>query len=937
MAVYLSPGVFTNEIDLSVLPSAQSDLVPAFIGTAQKGPMNTPTLITTADQYIDTFGNPFTDSEMGWAVIAYLEEGNLCYVLRVGVEYTDGMDVDLAAIAVDVSGAKEQGWGRIPLFTGIDYGTIALRTPTTAVPVVIHAASATFASYTDNDGSGAVASIIFTNQTYNGCVDDVLTLTITSDPDATVADVLEGAGYTIIDSAGNEVATGTLAISGTEWTSASVQGKRIDETGTAVDDGTDFYVRVESSIDLGVGDTFVWRVAPDNTTLNVSIDNVAATAIALTPGTISTATALVTAINTATPTPTGYQAVEVDGVPYLQTTTAGKWIQITGTCACVTELGVAQYAYDIPRSYLVADEAENYLFTSSNNGVVIDIIGAVTTDTLSTTISTGSKTAAQVASVIDASGTINGVDLVDSYAITVPGGTTNVLIITNFTNAKYSQLKMQATFSHLSTLKFAELLGIAWPYTRAYRGYTDTRVILPLESTTSPGTPDSGTAVDIAYYANIVGWLVAKYPGTWVDNYTAQLSVYVSDIAPTAGRFTLQITNDQGTVVDNTTDLSFDPAEDRYIGNVINEGSPIGGANGNDYVQWIAPPTSVYDTTAGDDVRVPAPVSKTFVGGENGIPASALDSAQLDRVVIGNAGLSTGIFAFQNPESYDINMLVIPGFSSGAVIGQALQFCENRGDVIFLVDPPIGLRPQEVIDWHNGMQTSDLTAAINSSYGALYWGWLKIYNQFEGGTIWVPPSGYVAQVYARTARVAEQWFAPAGLNRGRLPSVLDIEYNPTLGERDALYGNENAVNPIVKFAAEGITVWGQKTLQRTNTALNRVNVRMLLIFLKKEMSRTLKTFVFEQNDTFTRAQVSNVLNSFLADIAARRGLTAFKVVCDESNNTPERIDRNELWVSVFLKPTRAIEFVVLNLVVLRTGASFSASEVLAAGGVVQVQ
>jgi phage tail sheath protein FI len=189
-------------------------------------------------------------------------------------------------------------------------------------------------------------------------------------------------------------------------------------------------------------------------------------------------------------------------------------------------------------------------------------------------------------------------------------------------------------------------------------------------------------------------------------------------------------------------------------------------------------------------------------------------------------------------------------------------------------------------------------------------------------------------VFSRTAREAEQWFAPAGLRGWRLLTALDVEYSPTQAERDLLYGSGNAVNPIVKFPQDGITVWGQRTLQRTDSALDRVNVRMLLIFIKKNMTELLRQYIFEPNDRTLWKQVSATLIPFLADIQSRRGLNGFKVVVDETNNTPERIDRNELWVSVFLQPTKSVEFIVLNLVVLRTGASFSAEEVLAAGGVV---
>jgi phage tail sheath protein FI len=370
---------------------------------------------------------------------------------------------------------------------------------------------------------------------------------------------------------------------------------------------------------------------------------------------------------------------------------------------------------------------------------------------------------------------------------------------------------------------------------------------------------------------------------------------------------------------------------------VVNPGSSIGGANGNAFYNWEERPAFLNNDpmdVANYQVRNPVPQDPFFVGGANGIPPSAIFASALDAAIIGNPATSSGMWNFQNPEVFDVNLLLIPGNSSGAVIGNALQLCESRGDVLFIVDPPFGLRPQQVVDWHNGMLFSDLTAAINSSYGALYWPWIKIFNQFDSTELFVPPSGFVASVFSRTARVREQWFAPAGLQRGHLLTALDVEFNATQGERDLMYGLGNAVNPIVNFPQDGITVFGQRTLQRAQTALDRVNVRMLLIFLKKNLVRLLRFFLFEPIDRLLFAEVRASITPFLQDVMARRGLTAFKVICDATNNTPETIDRNELHVSVLLKPTKAAEFIVLNLVILRTDASFSAEEVLQAAGVV---
>ena len=921
MAVFLSPGVFSREVDLSILPSNTGALVPAFIGTAQKGPVNVPTLITSAVQFVEVFGNPFPESYLGYAVMAFMEEGTQCYVLRVGVEYQLGMDSDLEAIAIDTSGAKVQGWGRIPVYQGIDHGIIKFRAVSPSI--VIHTASATAGSWqsavetdTDTGTETSDVSVSITAHAYTGCLDSTYTLTITGDPTGTSP--IAGATYVVTDSSGVEAASGTLTAVGSASSNISFLGITLH--------------LVVNSGDIGINDQVTISAVPDNTTAVVTVENVAKT-LSLTPGTYTTAAAFVTAIGSAITTAGGASFSGVvttndngDTVPAIRTTTEGRWLQITGTCAFCAEVGIPQYTYDIPRSHLLGAEVGPYTITTANNRVVLDVIGATETMHFDFNLPSAATTATAIAAIINAN---DGVQYFESFALTAPGGLSYVAIVTT-TTAELCQLKLQATYSYVTCLRFAEEVGISYPYASTYRTYWDARVTLPASDPSNPSAPLSGSALDIDYFADIVGWFVAKYPGTWIDNYTLSIELFTEGVGDVAGRFKITVRDASGVAQDVIQDITFDPADTRYIGNVVNAGSPIGGVNGNMWYQWEARPDYV-----GTDDRVPSPfVNKAFIGSANGIPTEPEDSIELDRVVIGNPALSTGIYAFQNPEAYDFNLLLIPGFASGPVIAQAIQFCENRGDVLYLVDPPIGLRPQQAIDWHNGMLTSDLVSALNTSFGALYWGWLKVNDQFNGGTIWVPPCGHIAAVFARTDRVAEQWFAPAGLNRGKLSSAIDVEYNPTQGERDALYGSGNAVNPIVNFTNQGIVVWGQRTLQRRSSALDRVNVRMLLIFLKKNLGRTLRSFVFEQNDAATRSQVRNTVDPFLGDIAARRGITAWVTVCNETNNTPERIDRHELWVSVFIKPESCAEHICLNLVTLRTGANFSAQEVLAAGGVV---
>lgn len=937
MAVFLSPGVFTTEIDLSVLPAGAGALRPAFIGAAKKGPMNAPTLITSPAQYVEVFGEPFPESYLGYAVLAFLEEGNSCYVLRVGVEYEDGMDEALADVAIDTSGSKAQGWGRIPVFSGIDRGIIKFRAMNT--PIIISAASASGSSLVDANeaGSAAIAGSVTTPLTaYNGCYRDVYTVTITGGPTGTGP--IAGATFSVTDSSGTQVQTGTLTAA-SETASNAVALKR-QEGISFVDSGVTFVVNVTNGVDLAAGDFATITVVPDSRSCVVTVGGTPQT-LAVPAASYSTVNSLVEAINNLNPI--AFEAISAvdtagDTVVALRTVTSGDWIQINGSCAFCAEVGLDQYTYDIPRAHLIGVNTAPFTISSANNQVVLDVIGSETVRFAFNLPVGTNMSAAAIAAAIDANGTDSGTDYFEAMVLTTPGGVEHVVIMAAAAN-QYAQLQLQATYSHLTTLRFADKLGINYPYSSSYRSYVDPdgRVVLPTMSGTSAGAPAScdldpssnACTVDSAYYQNIVGWFIAKTPGTWISNYTLSLEGYTEGVGDTAGRYKVTVRDLNGNAMDTVQDVSFDQTADRYIGNLVNAGAPLATVSGNAFYSWE--PVSSAVTTS---YRAPSQfVNRAFSAGADGV-ATGIYSDELDKVVIGNPALATGIHAFQNPESFDFNLLIIPGFSSGAVIAAATQFCENRGDVLFLVDPPARMRPQQVIDWHNGMMSSDLTTSLNTSYGALYWSWVKVTDQFNGGTIWIPPSGPVAAVYARTERVAEQWAAPAGTNRGRLLSVLELEYNPTQGERDALYGSGNAVNPIVNFAQEGVTVWGQRTLQRRDSALDRVNVRMLMIFLKKNLQSALRGFTFEFNDRATRSHVTSIVNSFLSDIAARRGLEAFVVVCDGTNNTSERIDRHELWVSVFVKPAMVAEFIALNLVVMRTGANFAAQEVLAAGGVV---
>jgi len=282
---------------------------------------------------------------------------------------------------------------------------------------------------------------------------------------------------------------------------------------------------------------------------------------------------------------------------------------------------------------------------------------------------------------------------------------------------------------------------------------------------------------------------------------------------------------------------------------------------------------------------------------------------------------------YEDPETVDVN-IIIDSAKTNTVKSDLIAMCEERLDCMTVLDVPKSLvvnnkgnETTNLRDWRNATGSYTSTGFNeNSSYASIYGNWLEVYDKYNQKYRWVPASGFVAGVYAKTDDVADPWWAPAGLNRAVLTGIRRLAWNPKLGYRDILYSN--GINPIVSFAGEGKVVWGQKTMLSKESAFNRVNVRRLFITLEKAISTAAKYFLFEPNDTVTRSLLVNMINPFLRDVQSRRGIYDFRVICNDSNNTPERVDRNELWCDILIKPTRTAEFIVLNFVATKTGASF---------------
>jgi phage tail sheath protein FI len=316
---------------------------------------------------------------------------------------------------------------------------------------------------------------------------------------------------------------------------------------------------------------------------------------------------------------------------------------------------------------------------------------------------------------------------------------------------------------------------------------------------------------------------------------------------------------------------------------------------------------TAYTTTP----RFVKPVEGTYSlsGGNSGYSTTETGSNADFTALIGNSASKTGMYAIDD-DSFNVSIALVPGITNQSVQNALITLAEESKNFVAIVAPPYGLdTAQDAIDWINGRNVR--TAAINNSYAAAYWPWVQVFNYYAGADEWYDPSIFAARQYAYTDNVAEPWFAPAGYRRGRLSKPVDVEILLNQGDKDALYSNN--LNPITKETLGGVAIFGQKTAQRNPTALDRVNVRRLMIYIRKVLLVLGRPFQFEPNDQFTWELVEDAIRPFISDLIARRAIVEGDVKCDSTTNTPLRVDRNELWCSITIKPTKAAETIVFDV------------------------
>ena len=565
----------------------------------------------------------------------------------------------------------------------------------------------------------------------------------------------------------------------------------------------------------------------------------------------------------------------------------------------------------------------------SINGITLAVTGSTTPANTSTTIfvasgSTPANTITAIVTAFNASSSVAPYSSSLQYVVASASGSTGL-----FFNTTSSLLGTYFSANTLNAYTY-----VSGSTTTLFSGATNATVAFTLE-TISEGivmNNDQGTLSN--------GALVSGS----MDNVRWQ--VVSPDSA--SGTFTLLIRQGDDTttnpnVLESFTNVSLDPNQPNYIEAVVGnltQNTAYDSSTGQYYIE-----TSGSYANASRYVRVKEVLTPTYNYFDNNGVAKSQYFASLPLVGSGSFGGATGndldyvtnlyqnigtvtqglvaddysiaddILA--NPDEYNFQLVAVPGITQqfqSSVVAQYIVLSENRGDCFYITD---------LVGYGATINTpGNYANQLNTNYAAAYWPWVQVLSQATGKLVWVPASTVMPGVYAFNDRVSAEWFAPAGLNRGGVGGALQAERKLGSNDRDTLY--QNKVNPIASFPGVGLVAYGQKTLQTKASALDRVNVRRLLINLKRYVRVVAESLLFEQNTLTTRNNFVSQVNPYLESVQQRQGLYAYKVVMDDSNNTPDVIDRNQLVGAIYIQPAKAIEYIYITFNITPTGVTFGA-------------
>ena len=572
--------------------------------------------------------------------------------------------------------------------------------------------------------------------------------------------------------------------------------------------------------------------------------------------------------------------------------------------------------------------------------------------------------------LVTLSGSSNGYNNSSSYAAfyitssTTQTDTTTVFYVNSGSSVSASINNLVSKINGLTGTFFvsASLSGSSNLVLSAsmYNGWEDTGNSLVFTSGSFPYTLTGGRTGSVSFVLESLNWGDMQNNATTSATasngalpsgsmYNVRYQVVAS--SPSKGTFTLVIrrgddNNSQTNILETWNDLTLDPLSPNYISRVLGDLKPVytaATATSNAYITYTGTYTNASKYVRVSSITTPhvdsldnngnfksgsyaaslpgVGLGKNFGGFGGGVVETNLVKLMNENITTTNiqgftvADYNTALALLTNKDEYRYNVLLTPGVGlDNSAASTAISTVEGRGDAIAITDA--GIYGTSII----GATTN--ASGQSSNYAATYYPWVQLYSTGLGKNVWCPPSVVIGGVLAFNDQVGAEWFAPAGLNRGGVPSVIRAERRLQQTDRDTLYNGN--VNPLATFPGSGVAVWGQKTLQRKATSLDRVNVRRLLIALKDYIGNVSRDLVFEQNTTITRNSFLSRVNPFLSSIVSRQGLYTYRVIMDETNNTADVVDRNQLVGQIYIQPTKTAEYIILNFNILPTGATFPA-------------
>ena len=621
-------------------------------------------------------------------------------------------------------------------------------------------------------------------------------------------------------------------------------------------------------------------------------------------------------------------------------------------------------------SYFTSISAYNYFENGGTSLLVTRVVSGTfspaTSSTIPTHIAATSASATIDMTSFHPSGSfsVNGITLFVTGSSTVPANTSEVIYFTSGSTAANTAITASVVFNNSSSVapysSSLSLISASFSSTNLIITYTGGNGLsgntVPYISGSVTYYLSGGTNTEAFSLETISEGVIMNSSGSLnsdgvLDSGTNEnLRWQILSPNTQSGTFSLLIRqgNDSTlspSILETYNDLSLDPTSPNYIEKIIGNSTRTIAQDGTDYyiqtvgeypnnsryvrVKNVLTPTPNYldnNGIAKNDLTSSIPFTSTGIfDGAQGDITSSLSNKYFNNITDTNTqGLvadnyTIPINILSNKDEYKYNFITIPGLidnssysSHVSKLSVLISDIQNRGDSMVILDT-VG---------YGDNTSAAITAASarNTSYAATYYPWIMTVDPNSGNSVWVPPSTMKAGVYAFNDAVADPWIAPAGVNRGIITTALRTERVLTQNSRNILY--QGKVNPIATFQGSGVTVFGQKTLQTRKSALDRINVRRLLIELKSFISEVAESLVFEPNNQVTRDAFLSQVNPYLSTVQQRQGINEFNVVMDDTNNTPTTIDNNELIGAIFIQPTRTAEFIRLDFNVLPTGATF---------------